>query len=57
MRAHLRSYGYWCPGYQREPHYTKDLTADHITSRAAGGEDVRANLQVLCGACNSAKGA
>lgn len=32
------------------------LTVDHITPKAAGGDDHRANLRTLCRRCNSAKG-
>jgi 5-methylcytosine-specific restriction endonuclease McrA len=34
----------------------EDLTVDHIVPKVQGGTDERANLQVLCGSCNSAKG-
>lgn len=33
----------------------RDATLDHITPRAAGGEDTPENYQVLCGACNATK--
>ena len=33
------------------------LTADHVTPKAQGGTDERSNLQCLCRAHNSAKGA
>jgi 5-methylcytosine-specific restriction protein A len=36
---------------------TEDLTGDHITPHRAGGRNVRSNVQVMCRACNSAKGA
>jgi 5-methylcytosine-specific restriction endonuclease McrA len=35
----------------------EDLTVDHIIPIARGGTHARTNLQVLCRACNSAKGA
>jgi 5-methylcytosine-specific restriction endonuclease McrA len=35
---------------------TKRLTVDHIKPLNAGGTSVRANLQCLCRACNTAKG-
>jgi 5-methylcytosine-specific restriction endonuclease McrA len=34
-----------------------DLTADHILSKALGGEDNLDNLQTLCRSCNAKKGA
>ena len=35
----------------------RNLTVDHIVARARGGSDHLDNLQLLCGACNSMKGA
>lgn len=34
----------------------RNLTIDHIHPRSKGGQDNLENLQLLCGACNSAKG-
>ena len=34
----------------------QNLTVDHIIARASGGTDHLANLQLLCGHCNSVKG-
>jgi len=34
-----------------------DLTIDHIVARVRGGTNARGNLQTLCRACNSRKGA
>jgi 5-methylcytosine-specific restriction endonuclease McrA len=44
--------GYRC----RECGSSASLQIDHITPIAAGGTDDLANLQVLCAACNAAKG-
>ena len=35
---------------------TQNLTVDHITPKSKGGTDHLANLQLLCGYCNSVKG-
>ena len=35
----------------------RNLTVDHIISRNKGGTDHLENLQLLCGHCNSVKGA
>lgn len=35
----------------------RNLTIDHVVPRSKGGSDHLENLQLLCGACNSAKGA
>jgi 5-methylcytosine-specific restriction enzyme A len=50
------TYGDVCPGWQREPHPSADLVADHIVAVAAGGAE-SGPLQVLCRCCNSARGA
>ena len=34
----------------------RNLQADHIVAKAKGGNDHIANLQLLCGSCNSIKG-
>ncbi len=34
----------------------KDLSLDHILPESKGGESIEANLQTLCGSCNSRKG-
>ena len=40
-----------------EQHFhARNLTLDHVIPRAHGGPDDDANLQLLCGACNSLKG-
>lgn len=46
--------GWLCPGYNRAPHESDDLTADHVHAVAAGGPEA-GRLQVLCRSCNSAK--
>jgi 5-methylcytosine-specific restriction protein A len=56
VRAWRATQGDWCPGWQREPHQATDLTADHITPIAQGGEQ-DGELQVLCRPCNSTKAA
>ena len=35
----------------------RDMTVDHVVPRSGGGSDRRENLQLLCAACNSMKGA
>ena len=35
----------------------RNMTADHIVSQSKGERDHIDNLQLLCGACNSGKGA
>ena len=52
---HRAEFGDVCPGYQRGPHPSSDLTADHVVSVAAGGHD-NGPLAVLCRSCNSRKG-
>ena len=54
VAAHRARYGNWCPGYQRPPHHARDLTADHHTAIATGG-DPHGGLRVLCRSCNSRK--
>lgn len=56
VAAHREQHGDWCPGWGRRPaHPSADLTADHEDAVAAGGH-AHGPLQVLCRACNSAKG-
>lgn len=56
VQQHVAAYGQWCPGWNREPHPSGDLTADHGQAVASGGDEGQ-ELNVLCRACNSAKGA
>lgn len=56
VAQHRAQHGDWCPGYERPPHPSSDLTADHIIEVAAGGDD-HGDLQVLCRSCNSTKAA
>ena len=35
----------------------RNMTVDHIVAQTKGGSDHLDNLQLLCGACNSVKGA
>ena len=39
------------------PSSFRNFTIDHIVLQAKGGTDHLENLQLLCGACNSMKGA
>lgn len=49
--AWVARHGYHCPGYEREPHESKDLTAAHSVPVSFGG--VSSRLSVLCRSCNS----
>ena len=51
----INTYGRWCPGWQRPPHPSADLTADHVTPVATGGSE-DGPLRVLYRGCNSARG-
>lgn len=57
VQAHIGTHGYWCPGWQRPPHPSQDLTADHPHAVARGGDEQAQSLTVLCRSCNSRKGA
>jgi 5-methylcytosine-specific restriction endonuclease McrA len=46
--------GFWCAQCHKP---SKDLQLDHVIPVSAGGLSVLENLQLLCAACNSAKGA
>lgn len=56
VRAYVELYGWVCPGWQRAPHPSTDLTADHVDALARGGASVAENIGVLCRSCNGAKG-
>lgn len=55
VSAWRAGYGDVCPGWQREPHASTDLTADHRVAVANGGAE-DGPLDVLCRSCNSRKG-
>jgi hypothetical protein len=54
--THVDRFGSWCPRCRRRVRLAS-LTVDHIVSLRNGGKTSRANAQVLCWPCNSAKGA
>lgn len=50
----VTTHGWVCPGWQRPPHPSADLTADHVIPFAASrSED--GPLAVLCRPCNGSK--
>lgn len=54
VQAWVREHGYMCPGWERPPHASDDLTAAHSTPVAHGGAN--SELAVLCRSCNSRQG-
>jgi len=49
--------GWTCPGWKRAPHPSRRLAADHRVPLARDGAPFEpANVGVLCGSCNTAKG-
>lgn len=56
--AHIAQHGLWCPGHPSHPAHPvkqrRDLTADHIYPRFAGGAE-SGPLRVLCRSANSAR--
>lgn len=54
VAAWVRINGWVCPGWQRDPHASSDLTAAHVLAVAHGGGD--GPLTVLCRRCNSQQG-
>jgi hypothetical protein len=55
IAAYVRENGWVCPGFEREPHASDDLTADHLEPQAHGGRPEGA-IRVLCRSCNSRRG-
>lgn len=55
VAAHRATRGDWCPGFERSPHASADLTADHVHDQQAGGA-WDGELEVMCRSCNSRKG-
>lgn len=53
---HIANHGSWCPGCEEivDP---DELNVDHIVAVRNGGLTSRHNAAVLCGRCNSSKGA
>lgn len=54
VTAWVKANGWTCPGWQRDPHPARDLTAAHHTAVANNG--VNSALTVLCRSCNSRQG-
>ena len=58
IRAHKRTNGYLCPGYDTPPHLTDRLSGDHVVPLVEGGAMFdEGNVQVLCVGCNARKDA
>lgn len=55
IAAWVEEHGWVCPGWQRKPHPSRDLTMDHRLARARGGLTDPANAGVLCRSCNGRK--
>lgn len=51
VSAWVAEHGWLCPGWNREPHESHDMTAAHVTAAKDGGAD--GELSVLCRSCNS----
>jgi hypothetical protein len=49
--AWVAANGWQCPGWRRDPHPSRDLTAAHAVAVARGGGS--GPLTVLCRSCNS----
>jgi 5-methylcytosine-specific restriction protein A len=48
VAEHVQVHGWNCPGLNRAPHPSTDLTVDHIVEKVHGGTDDRSNLRVVC---------
>lgn len=55
IQQHVAIYGWVCPGFECEPHPSRDLTADHILPVAQGGQE-EGEIRVLCRSCNARRG-
>jgi 5-methylcytosine-specific restriction endonuclease McrA len=55
VAEHVRLNGWVCPGWNRSPHPSTDLTADHIVPQAKGAAPESA-IRVLCRRCNGSRG-
>ncbi len=56
IKAHVAIHGWYCPKCKRSVR-RGSLTVDHIVALRNGGHTSRLNAQVICGPCNSSKGA
>jgi hypothetical protein len=54
VAAHIATHGNICPGHERTPHPSDDLTTDHLLPRSTHGDN--GPLRVLCRSCNATKG-
>jgi len=50
VRAWVSVRGWVCPGYERPPHPSRDLTAAHSIAVSRGGSEISG---VLCRSCNA----
>lgn len=55
--AHVKVFGWVCPGFGRPAHPSRDLTAGHPIALANGGAPIQAGLIVECRSCGSRRGA
>ena len=55
----IDKHGYWCPGYKRPAHASRDLTAEHTVPVADTARYITdtSSWSVLCRSCNSRHGA
>jgi hypothetical protein len=56
IAEHVRQYGWVCPGFERPPHPSHDLTCDHLVAQARGAAP-ESEIRVLCRSCNGRRGA